>query len=263
MKRLYALLLYLFPRSYREEYGDELQAVFNLSLDDARNSESIEVVWVILRELIGLPRAILYEHLRKPKYDLVAQPSIFAKDNYMKTIKEIRWAAEDSWITTLASLLPLWLLYLAIMAEGFPQPPILVEWAVTALVLALAVSIVLLWKGWLEIDILLYSLFPFILVIVFDEISTTYKTPLILLCALIMTSGIIGAKRSSSLTVRWLILLIAAVATWVLASHAIQSYWQMVGDLGYGAFPSECMPDTQDCPLIGNQTPWWVLFFSR
>jgi hypothetical protein len=62
---LYGLLLNLFPRTYREEYGDELQAVFNLSLDDAMKIGGMEVAGVILCELIGLPTAILYEHWRE------------------------------------------------------------------------------------------------------------------------------------------------------------------------------------------------------
>lgn len=175
----------------------------------------------------------------------------------MATIKKIQWIAEDSWIAILASLLPLWLLSVAIMGEGFPKP-VSGEWAITAFFLAIASSIVLVWKGWLEFDIILYSLFPFILLFMFDEISTTYKSPFILLCALILSIGIIGAKRSSSLTGRWLILLLLAVTAWVLASHADQSYWQMVDGLG---FPFECMPGTLDCPLPGNLSPWWDLFF--
>lgn len=65
MKRFYSLLLYLFPRAYREEYGDELQAVFGLSLDDALARGSFEFLGVILRELRGLPYAALHAHLRE------------------------------------------------------------------------------------------------------------------------------------------------------------------------------------------------------
>lgn len=65
MKRLYAILLYLFPRAYREEYGEELQAVFNLSLDDAMEAGGVAVARMSLRELASLPRAILHEHLRE------------------------------------------------------------------------------------------------------------------------------------------------------------------------------------------------------
>lgn len=177
----------------------------------------------------------------------------------METTKKYRWVTEDTWNATLASLLPLWLLSLAITTEGFPDPPILPELGITAFVLAIVVSIVLLWKWWLPFDVLLISFIPFLLLFKFDEISTSYKTPFILLCALTLSIGIVGAQSCSSVTVRWLILLFVAVAVLVLSSNAIQNYWQMVDGLG---FPFECMPDTQDCPLPGNLSPWWVLFFS-
>jgi hypothetical protein len=260
VKRLYALLLGLFPRSYREEYGDELRAVFNLSLDDALKQGKLEATIVVLRELAGLPKAIFYEYLRNPKHGLAAQPFIFAKGIYMETIMRIQWADEDSWEATLFSLLPLWLLSFAIMAEGFPRPPISIELAyIASFYLAIPVSIVLLWKGWLEVDILLYSLFPFTLLFMFDEISTTYKSPFILVCALILSAGIIGARRSDSVTVRWLILLLLAITTWALASHAAQNYWQMFDGF---YFPFGCFPGTQECPLPANLSPWWVVFFS-
>jgi hypothetical protein len=65
MKRLYALLLHLFPKAYRQDYGDELQAVFNSALDEARKAGRLEALRVSLRELIGLPGAVIYEHLRE------------------------------------------------------------------------------------------------------------------------------------------------------------------------------------------------------
>ena len=65
MKGLYALLLYLYPRSFREEYGDEVQAVFTLSLADAANSGKMEIAKVMLRELISLQQGIFFEHLRE------------------------------------------------------------------------------------------------------------------------------------------------------------------------------------------------------
>jgi len=61
----YSLLLYLFPRAYREEYGDELRAVFNLSLEDAMKTGKMEVARLVFREFLSLPSAILYEHLRE------------------------------------------------------------------------------------------------------------------------------------------------------------------------------------------------------
>jgi hypothetical protein len=63
--RLYSLLLRLYPRRYREEYAEELQAVFRLSLRDALRSGKMEVLRAAFLELISLPRAILTEHLRE------------------------------------------------------------------------------------------------------------------------------------------------------------------------------------------------------
>lgn len=177
----------------------------------------------------------------------------------MKTIRKIRWFSEKSWLGTLASLLPLWLFSLAITVEGFPNPPISVELGITSFVLAIAVSLVLLWKWWLPFDVLLLSLIPFILLVKFDEVSTSYKTPFILLCALILSIGFVGAQRSGSVTVRWLILLVAGVAVLALSSNAVQNYWQMASELGY----VNCFPDAHGCaPLSGNEAPWWVLFFG-
>lgn len=184
----------------------------------------------------------------------------------METIKKIQWKPEDSWIATFISLLPLWLLSLVILTMVSIQPPISEGLAIFAVLLAIAVGFALLWKGWLEIDFFIYSLFPFILFFFFAEIYLTYRFPFFLLCALLLTVGIIAAQHASkigdSLTTRWLILFLVAAITWLIASHAAHNYWQMLGNLGYGTFPLECMPNTTDCPLIGNVVPWWALFFS-
>jgi len=63
LRRIYGLLLTLYPQEYREEYGEELQMVFNSSLDEATGR--FEVTMVFVRELAGLPKAIIYEHLRE------------------------------------------------------------------------------------------------------------------------------------------------------------------------------------------------------
>lgn len=65
LRRYFVLLLILFPKAYRDEYGDELQAVFNLSLDAAMKIGGLRVASVVLHELIDLPLAIINEHLRE------------------------------------------------------------------------------------------------------------------------------------------------------------------------------------------------------
>jgi len=165
----------------------------------------------------------------------------------------------NSWKATLVSLLPLWLISFAVMAEGFPRPPISPALAVAAVILAIAVSIVLLWKWPLSFPILLYYLIPFILLYLFDEISTSYKTPFILLCVLILSIGIIGYQRSLFFWIGVLILVLVGIGTLAIASHASQNFWQVASDFGFG----NCFPDYSGCPpLTGKETPWWVLFFS-
>ena len=239
MKRFYSLLLHLFPKVYRDEYGDELLAVFVLSLDDAMQAGKLEVIRVMLRELIGLPRAIIHEHLRKPRYGLVAQASILEKDSYMKTMPKIEWEELGSWRATLASLLPLWLFFFALTNISGSIFEIL---EIITLYLIIPVCIVSLLKGWMTFDLLLYSFFPIPIMFLFDEIEWSYRIYILLFCTLILTVGIVGYQRSlnkDSVTLAWLSLLLAAVATWIIASHAVQNYWQM-----------------------GNETPWRVLFFS-
>jgi hypothetical protein len=164
----------------------------------------------------------------------------------------------NSWKATLVSLLPLWLLSIAIMVEGFPRPPISYELAVTAFILAITIIVILLWKWPLSFPLLLYYLFsPLILLYIFDEVSTSYKSLFILLCAFILSIGIFGYQRNTSFGSGVLILVLIGFATIVLALHASQNYWQMVGDLGY----RNCIPDASGCaPLTGKETPWWILF---
>jgi len=178
----------------------------------------------------------------------------------MEIAKEIRKTPARSWSITIASLLPLWLLSFSIMAEGFPPPPISSEVAITSFVVAIVASIVLMWVKWMTIELLLYSLFPFLLLFTFDEISTTYKTPFIILCTLSLTAGVVVYQRSrSSRLLRLGILLAFTIVTLFAASHAADNFWDMASDLGY----EQCFPDAHGCaPLTGQETPWWMLFFS-
>jgi hypothetical protein len=177
----------------------------------------------------------------------------------MKAIRKIEWTAPDSWMVILVTLLPLWLFSFAIMVEGFPDPPISPEVAVLAFVCAIAIVAVLVWARWLSLDLILYSLFPLMLWVIFDEISTSYKTPFILVCALILSVGMIVAQRSPSEKLRWRIWLVVNILMWVFISYASQRYWHMIDDLVF----ADCFPYTQGClPLAGDEIPWWVLFFT-
>jgi hypothetical protein len=65
LRGCYGLLLNLYPRTYRQEYGRELQAVFDLSLNEAAATGRFEIVKLALRELVSIPKAIILEHLQE------------------------------------------------------------------------------------------------------------------------------------------------------------------------------------------------------
>jgi len=65
LRSCYSFLISLYPKTYREEYGSELQTVFSLSIDDAMRLGRLEITKAILHELLSLPKAIIHEHLRE------------------------------------------------------------------------------------------------------------------------------------------------------------------------------------------------------
>jgi hypothetical protein len=177
----------------------------------------------------------------------------------MGSMAGIRQAQSRPWIATLASLLPLWLLSLAVTAEGFPRPLLSIELAFAALILAIVSGVALLGMNWMTVEVLLYSFTPLAFVIIFDEITTTIKTPFILLSALILTAGILtyhGSRRSHW---RALVLLFTFLFTMFAAANAANNFWAMHNHLGIG----ECFMDAHGCPpLPSNATTWWKLFFN-
>ena len=63
----------------------------------------------------------------------------------------------------LSNLLPLWLFSILITAEGFPAPPISIEVAHVCFAAACLLLVSLIIKKWISLEILLLSLYPFIL----------------------------------------------------------------------------------------------------
>ena len=105
----------------------------------------------------------------------------------MKTIAYIRWADPPLWIASLANLFPLWLLSFAFMAGAFGL-------GITAFIISI---VVLLWLGWFTPELILYSLFPFASLFIFEEVPVRYEIPFRLLCVLLLTLGIVGYRLST------------------------------------------------------------------
>lgn len=65
LKGLFRLLLHLYPRPYRDEFGWEMQSVFEDALADAPRVRLWATLMVTCRELCDLPRAAVAAHLRE------------------------------------------------------------------------------------------------------------------------------------------------------------------------------------------------------
>ena len=63
LRLIYGKCLMLYPKIYREEYGEELQAVFGLSIEEAIKKGEFEIERSTLRELVSLPQAVVLEYL--------------------------------------------------------------------------------------------------------------------------------------------------------------------------------------------------------
>jgi len=92
LRKFHRSLLNLYPDNYREEYGEELHAVFNLSLDDALNGGRMEFAETISREFLSLPNAIIHEHLRERRKSSMNKTFASRFDFVPGTRSEI-WAA--------------------------------------------------------------------------------------------------------------------------------------------------------------------------
>jgi hypothetical protein len=177
----------------------------------------------------------------------------------MKKVNEIQRMDQRSWNKTLANLLPLWLFSIAVTGEGFPHLPVDGYIAFAAFGAGIVAVAFLLWKRWLAVGLIFYYLIPFSLLGTFDEITTNYKTPFIILCALLLTAGAVGYLLSRSFALRWIILVVVGAATLMAATHVANQFWNMASNFGFGM----CFPDYPGCAsLTGKETPWWILFLS-
>lgn len=63
--RIYCVLLYLYPREFRTEFGDEMYSVFAEAILDARDHNGSVLRDVLLGELRDFPLAVLGAHFRE------------------------------------------------------------------------------------------------------------------------------------------------------------------------------------------------------
>lgn len=159
----------------------------------------------------------------------------------------------------IATAIPLWLFAFSITYEGFPPPVISEEVASFIFISGVILSIIFLWRKWMNVPIFLYSLIPLSFMPIFDEISTHYKTPFILSLTFILFMGIIIYQKLLDTSWRWLVLTFFAFFTFFIAYNVLMNYWQMASTLGY----ANCFPDAVGCRSLTLADPsWWMLFFQ-
>ena len=100
---IYSKLLLLYPRSFRKEFGEEMQVVFSDSVHEAVKDRISALTCVCLRELAGLPFNILQEFW----YEFQRKGTIMVtnKDAEQKSITAGRASHWDALIGTLPFVL--------------------------------------------------------------------------------------------------------------------------------------------------------------
>ena len=174
----------------------------------------------------------------------------------MGIIQYFRHTQQPTWLVTLACVVPLWLLAVAIMVEGFPPPPIPLSLALFAFFSASVIAAVLLWRRKISVIFLLYCGLPFFLLYTFDEISTVYKTQYILACTLFLTLAAVAHLRSQSPIKAWLFLLLGVVVTLLAAEEIGASYWDLVSSQGLDLCYPDCLPQ------LDQANSWWRMLIS-
>lgn len=154
----------------------------------------------------------------------------------------------------LLTQLPLWLFTATVSVEGFP-PPGLPLWAgITAFALGVLIILYLAWKR--ELDASMFAMMvPFGLMVFLDEVTTSYKTPFLLVSTAVTALSIFAYQKLENHRGRGLVLLAGVIVSIWLASHAKSVYWDLFSERY-----TRCYPDC--LPVSGLDLSWWKLYFN-
>jgi len=142
--RLYARLLSLYPRRYRADYGEELQTVFSLVVNEAAQRGRFSVIRLGWRELRDLPGAVIREYLREGRKRKMETSTITPTGD-----------GRSSWGETLAGLWPFLFLGPVSVTMTYLTVPAWFQYSETpkylsiVFVLSMLVGLGVAWaKGW-------------------------------------------------------------------------------------------------------------------
>lgn len=104
---IYRLFLRLYPRPFRDEFAEEMTAIFTQAFAEAARASMGDLLVIVRRELTDYPYSLLREHWR-----------IFThlEPNLMTTIKKPEWFFYPAWIVLTVLRVPAaFILYFAII----------------------------------------------------------------------------------------------------------------------------------------------------
>jgi hypothetical protein len=218
---VFALVLKLYPRRFREMFAEEMLEVFSLAAGEASQDGVVAVVRTLLRELVELPIALLLEHV----YQWRKRSMGLLQYNNLGEIRMARWVARGTSLLIGGSALFLILFNEDIIQD--PTPPTLIMGVLSLFVLAA-------WR-WERIGGTLALL----------------ASPVFFISAIIEMPSIVGL-----ITPIWVLILIDAAITlsfviigWLFVSVA--KHAEMAGELGA----------EQPAPATSRKRSWvyWVV----
>jgi hypothetical protein len=199
---LFAWVLKLYPRHFRELFAEEMLDVFSLAAGEASQDGIAAVVRTLLSELVELPTALLLEHL----YQWRKRSMGLLQYNNLGEIRVARWVARCTSLLVGGSVLFLFLFNEDIIQD--PTPPTLILGLLSLAVLAA-------WR-WERVGGTLALL----------------ASPIFFISALIEMSSIVGL-----ITPTWVLILIDAaimlsfvIIGWLFVSVA--KHAEVAGELG-------------------------------
>jgi|GEM_PF-5795554 len=144
---VYSHLLAFYPPAFRAEFGREMQAVFGVALEEARQRSPLRWLALFGRELRDWPPAIWREHLRERKGNMKTD-KFSAKENSLNTNER----QPGTWVAAFLAGLPHLLVGLLIgggkmLGDSNPvNQPIMAGVGITLGILVMAM-LVIAWRG--------------------------------------------------------------------------------------------------------------------
>ncbi len=124
--QFYNLLVWLYPRTFRNEFGAEMTAVFTKLVTEASNQGCVSLIAVCLREMRGLPQIVLREYLTNFREKTRRVP--MNQFNKISNTKDNRQDNPSSWLELLAGITIFLIIGLDLILGEIPHERTIPSW---------------------------------------------------------------------------------------------------------------------------------------